>query len=425
MKHNEYRTDSGQHSARGWAINLALVAVSLLVAALLAEGVLRVADFLLPEFDIVPMGIALEGREEARLDFDTNGSPIYAAGFRVEVGRGFRPEPAQYDADGFRVPDRTAMSDAAKRIGMFGDSYTEALQVDPDQSIPRVLAEELEKRQPGAAWRGFNFGVSATGTVHQYLRYLTVREIADLDYVILAFLPQNDVLNNHPELGVGFTLPAASHPRLTDTGVEFDPVAAPPSARRTGPYAWLKRHSYLAALLWRVKSQYTAGILYRPDGPRGGWLDVYGPPETEEWREAWAITEGCILQTQAAAEEEGSHFLLLLLTDALQVDHPTALEEQFDFAYPNRRLAAFAQEHGIDCLDTYDAFMAKKESLEPPYFSWPSDGHYSPLGTHFVAELIAGHLLASSSDEDRVTTLSTTPERSDSVPLAGQHSPKQ
>ena len=94
----------------------------------------------------------------------------------------------------------------------------------------------------------------------------------------------------------------------------------------------------------------------------------------------------------AEVERDGARFVLLLLTDSVQIAPPAALASSAQLDYPNRRLAAFANAHGIPCVDTYDTFAAERKTMKPPYFSWPNDGHYSPLGAHLAGKLLADYL---------------------------------
>ena len=374
-------------------VNGGLAVGAVLAVLLFAEIGLHVADWWSVDFDVVPIGRALKGNPKARLAFDPNGSPIFVDGFRTEVGAGFRPDPVEYDSQGFRVSERALFGETGIKVGVFGDSYTENLQVGEEGAYPRLTQERLNAADAGNRWLVFNFAVGGTGTYHQGLRHRTVRETVELDHVVLAFLAQNDVLNNLPDLGRPFTLPAPTALRFQDGRFVVVPTGDDPPKQRGGAMAWVRNESYLGALVWRAKTTLAAKALYEPGGPRSGWLKVFNPPGDDLWREAWAVTEECILRMKAAAEERGSRFTLLLLTDALQVDHPGALDETYDFAYPNTRLSRFAEEHGIACLDTYPLFMEKKQDLDPPYFSWPRDGHYSRVGTELVAEVLSKGLL--------------------------------
>ena len=84
--------------------------------------------------------------------------------------------------------------------------------------------------------------------------------------------------------------------------------------------------------------------------------------------------------------------MLLILTGALQVDHPEYMEKEYNFRYPNDRLSKFCDVNNIRYFDTYPFVLEKKQMLAPPYFSWKYDGHYSTVGTEFISDLLAEYL---------------------------------
>jgi hypothetical protein len=352
------------------------------------------------------------GKRMAEYSLDTNGSPIWRNGYQTYVGIRLKPQFVYYNKDGFREPDQRNFNKNGIKIGIFGDSYTENLQVPEYRTYAVLLQEKLNRQFHGEDFFVFNFAYGGYATYQEYKRYLTVKEKVKLDYVVLAFLPQNDVLGNHCILGKPYELPRSSYMKIIEGKFEETKRKNDDENIAVAPFInslqWAKRHFYFLGLLSQLKIKIKAAflanekinikqipkagedpyVIYRKGGERYAWMGVFNQPLNKDWDDAWKITEECILRMKGIAEKEGSVFILLILTDGLQINHRSDLDSQYDFRYPNRRLSRFAELNNIRYLDTYDSFMNKKKDLSYPYFSWEYDGHYSEKGTEFVSGLL-------------------------------------
>src|SRR6266480_785019 len=92
---------------------------------------------------------------------------------------------------GMRGPDDIQLNKTSdkKRVLVIGDSYVWGFGADQSKlfSAPEVHGTDEEI---------LNFGVSGYGTDQEYLFYLLKGEKFDVDQVVLAFTPYNDVANN-------------------------------------------------------------------------------------------------------------------------------------------------------------------------------------------------------------------------------------
>jgi hypothetical protein len=90
------------------------------------------------------------------------------------------------DAD--HAPDKPP---GTVRVGFFGDSYVEGLQVSLEKRFFRQLPERIR----GVPFEYFGFGMSGFGTVHSYLTERAWSRTYDLDAVIYVFV-ENDPGDN-------------------------------------------------------------------------------------------------------------------------------------------------------------------------------------------------------------------------------------
>ena len=338
-------------------------------------------------------------QETVTYRLDLNGSPIFVDGHKVYRQPGVPVKLRSYDSQGFNPHDHKRFSKESKdqyRIGFFGDSYTEGLQVEGHQTFPRLIEEALSAKLDKLV-SCFNFGVGGTGTYHHYLRYLTVSQKTELDHVVLCFLPQNDVLNNHPQLGQQFELPNAPYfsPALAKANINQNLLINKQQVVNQR-ILWLRRTvglSFLASGTYRLLRQVFAnGKRRKADiwAWRESWLGVYGSPPNQAWEEAWQITEDVIHRFYQRVTADGAQFTLLLAADSLQIGDSEILAPDraaaCDLSYPNRRLKKWAFQHRIPFLDSLPYFLAKKTDLGYPYFSWKHDGHYAQLGHQTMAD---------------------------------------
>ncbi len=357
---------------------------------------------------------------------DPHGSSIRVNGFHYcHPIKGRTIQRIFLDSKGFRVSDSKHFKKPGIKIGFFGDSFTEGLQVSEDKTFPRLLQDKLNERFSGKhkdKTYCFNFGFSQTGTYQQYLRYLTAKENVKLDYVVLGFLGINDIIDNHKGLSKKGSTVAPNASFMAIENGQF--VEHRSEARRfmlLKGMQWITHRSYFLTISHRAIKKVQQMIiasrklkapvraapqgekkivapeddfrLYEDEGARAFWMGVYGEPVNKEWEDAWRITEETILRMADAVSKEGAKFVILLVTDDLQVRHPSHMDRIYDFTYFNRRLIKFAKEHGIDIIDSYPDFIKGKKGMTYPYYGWVNDGHYSEVGTSKMSEILEKYFI--------------------------------
>ena len=337
-------------------------------------------------------------QNNAKYCFDDNGSPIFINGVKAYNQKGIPILLQEYDEKGYRPTDSARFKSQEPKIGFFGDSYTEGLQVLDEKTFPRVFERKL--RQINVNVDAFNFGIGGTGTYNQYMRYLTVSNDVDLDIVILCFLPINDVLNNHERLNNDFELYKAPYLTIRDNkfisnarSIQFDTIDEEISLlRRTIGISFIAKSIYNAPLILKKKNGSNGSVKNIWITTRSSWLDVYNPPKSKDWIEAWAITEEVIQRFASEVKKRKSQFILLIVADYLQISFNGGQKQnwanKYNFNYPNCRLSAFCRKHEIQFYDSLPFFLKQKAKLPPPFFSYKYDGHYSQIGHTTMADFL-------------------------------------
>jgi hypothetical protein len=230
--------------------------------------------------------------------------------------------------------------------------------------------------------------------------------------VLLQFTNGNDVKDNSFALG-----DEKSRPFFMlegDGGLRIDDsFAASPGFRRHASLMFqvLRRLSDRSRVVQLVRGARSLQLFQTAhadpaDGVEQGLEPVVlAPPREPVWDEAWRITEGLIARTHDYALRNGARFLVVSVPYAIQV-HPdrkvrAALERKLgveDLFYPDRRIAGFAQRHGIEALALAPQMQRLAESSGTYFHGFAQvglgRGHWNAEGHRMAAELIARRLCA-------------------------------
>jgi hypothetical protein len=394
-----------------WVARLALAAAAAALALLVGEAALRLAGVSYPNF--------------YRPDADRGwGLLPGAAGWWRKEGLAF----IRISSAGLRdVEHQPAKAPGVLRIAVLGDSCAEALQVPIEQTFWKLL----ERRLTGGSAAGgrtvevLDFGVAGYGTAQELLTLRRDVWRYQPDVVLLAFYPGNDGRNHvraleQDPLRPYFTLAAGGRLQLDD------------SFRQAAGYRF--RRSLAGRLVYAAYDRSRMVQLAKQGkGVVDGWVGeakarrkeegaalqelgldnaVYSPPQDEDWRGGWRVTEAMIAAMRAEAAAHRAAFGVALLTTGMQVHPDPRVRAEFqrklgvaDLFYPNRRLGAFGAAAGIPVLDLAPPLqeLADRNHLFLHGFAntAPGEGHWNARGHAAAAPLLAawlcrGGLLASS-----------------------------
>jgi hypothetical protein len=379
-----------------WAVSLALVAGSMAVALLAAEGALRAIGY----------GAPVWYQPDAQLGWALRPG---AAGWFTGEGRAW----VQVNAEGRR--DRGALLDKPDnvyRIAVLGDSYSEAMQVDREQAYWALLPERLAACgfQPGKRFEMLNFGVSGYGTAQEYVALETRALRYRPDLVLLQFTNGNDVKDNSFALTEEnnrpfFMLDAQGRLRIDDS------FASAPGFRRhlSLPFQAARRlsdESRVLQLVRQVRSMRFAREAQAGPGEaigieQGLEAALLAPPRERLWDEAWRVTEALIARTADFASRNGARFLVVTVPYAIQV-HPErkvreALQARLgvpDLFYPDRRIGEFAKRSGLLAVTLAPQMQQLAEERHVFFHGFEQQGglgrgHWNPAGHRAAADLIA------------------------------------
>lgn len=289
------------------------------------------------------------------------------------------------------------------RIAVIGDSFAEAMQVDARAAFWALLEDELATcaAMDGQHVEVLNFGVSGFGTA-QELRVLEHKVLPyEPDLVVLPFVP-NDVRNNHRDLERD---PGRPYYRLEGETLVLDDSFLNSAryleagTRWSRSKAWIRGRSRIVQLLYEVR-RIPERLAQRPTGGTIRDLGAFVPPRDDTWAEAWAVTEALVDRIARVTRDRGVDFLLVVVTDADQVnpdrEFRRAAAKALDVAdlhYYEDRVLAHAAAIGVDAVGLSDSFLEDAERTGECLHGFenarPCKGHWNERGHRLASEIVA------------------------------------
>ncbi len=319
--------------------------------------------------------------------------PVVGHRHRPNVEGYFAREGLSYvriNRHGFRDKDYTIERNDKKRMVVLGDSYTEAFQVDLEQTYHGRLEAEFADRL-----EVLNFGVSGYGTAQELLTYKHFARAFKPDIVVLAFYPGNDLQDNVKDLSDNYPRPYFT---LGQDGLELDDsFRRSPKQRRSkfvyDLYYYLTDHSIILSLLDQLRYR----KMREPSEQQRGLVravskadsDLIYAPRSQSHRDAWLLTERLILELAAEVRKDGAQFVLLV-QDSLP-GQVTTVDNAY---YVEGRLGRLCKDNGLVCgfmgpaaIDIY-----RKTGRTLHGFGGGNGGHWNREG-HEVAYTVLRDLL--------------------------------
>lgn len=368
---------------------LVTLAVSCLLAALLLECLIRVSGFDVPRVWVPDPELGWHHIPGARTHWTEEGDgqvEINSLGYRDRL-------------------DRTENKPAgALRIAVFGDSMTEGVQVNLDQTYCYRLEEQCS--HSGRRIEILNLGVNGYGPLQELLLFRREAPRLKPDVAILAVFLDNDVADCDPRL------------RYTDVGVPFGTVldgslridqSRPEKSSadyRNEPSYTLRRFSatYRATRDGWMKfseakvARATAGSVAAPNVPKR--YQLYQTVPQPYWNEAWITFEQVLIEFKAEAMRHQIQPIVLSVP-AGQVTSPVGwqsiidknpgmAEVAFGLDAPEERLRELAKRHSLPLIQPY---LEYRKSPQDPALFFGHNGHFTHAGHDLMNRIVFDELI--------------------------------
>lgn len=383
------------YKLKKFVLPVILISFGLVAGLTVAEIMMRIANISFPKFHTI----------DDTLGFVNNPG---VHGWFTDEGRGY----VEFNSEGMRGPEYAIEKPAGVfRVAVLGDSYTSALQVMFKDSFPAIVEKQLASCTALKSHRieVMNFGVSGYGTAQELilLREKVLKYSPDM--VVLSFLSGNDLSDNY------FELDNTAVPRpyfKIQNGQLVENNSFQTSSYHLSRKTW-KRKLYDVALEHLRTIQLMARLKHlkmekdrldklknSASDNRGNFLDkgIYGPPETPDMVAEWKIAERLILEISNTCRQSGSDFLLVTLTNPVQVSPKNIdTDNNKDLFYPEKRLRTLAETNGLEILTLAEPFK-KHADINNEYLHGfganTGGGHWNEKGHALAGKLITEKICA-------------------------------
>jgi hypothetical protein len=274
------------------------------------------------------------------------------------------------------------------RIGLFGDSYTAARQVNLDETFCRIIGSGLIKYNVETLC----FGIPGYSTLQSYLTSNKYTNFFDIDMVVYVF-SENDLGDQIPEIKGVKNIPFA---KLVDGSFSIDY-----SFRKKTKYKnsllykigdYLSAHSLLITtlyqritMLWKhgIKIRLTENEKMMATKPEQK-TENHIPTSTDlpsTWPVKWKtyatkLDELIILKWKNDVESDSRQFVIFYIPRPREWMKPTELQDSWKPWLEN-----LCKTHGITFIDPSESFLKAYEENKQLY-----DDHFAPDGHRAFAD---------------------------------------
>jgi hypothetical protein len=364
--------EPGGRRPRSLTIRLVASAVSVLIAVVIAEGVVRAffpqSDFFTRSDDTLGvMGVANAKGRMREPEFST----------RVEMNSlGFRDHerPLEKAKDG-------------KRILVLGDSFTEALQVEFEETFHAQLEEHLRAKL-GPSFDLVSMGLPGVGTAQEMTLYERLGSRFSPDVVLVMWF-WNDLQDNNPavktnpsfRLGPGpdelVPVPwqkAVGSEGLLNTFVRSNRIQLVSLLARAYRRLWLRAQERIAGAPSATPSATPEASPSAPSSsppvPTSAPTLPTSAPPLDRQSESWEITRRILKRFRDETNERGAKLVVAMIPCREELDqHPTG-----------EHLAALCRGLGIPSVDLAPALRAARAAHPDALLYFPVDSHFTRNG---------------------------------------------
>ena len=378
-------------SMKALHLRLFLFAASLLFALVVFEAVCRMLSV---DFNPYP-----QWRFHPTLGWTQERAKEYEVSYEGEVVH------VEFNSRGFRdVEHGLEKPEGVKRIVLIGDSFSEALQVNLEETFWRRLQRLLNGNQQ-KGWEVINLGVGDFGNAQALLALTELGFAYSPDIVLLQIFPLNDICNNSMELaGLCKSENDDYRPYFVETvdGLQltWNHPLRHKLRRRFVSFGVLEK---AWIMIWRQFENRKAKELHKIRYQEQGWqasplLYTYvgNAHQIGPMARAWQVTEAILTETHSVCRKRGIPLLPIVIPFEIRVSPRWAkfalsfpnLDMEQD--YPEQRLGCLFEELGIPSVLLKPIFERYLELVLPG-----RAGHMNPATHRLVARSIYEKLLES------------------------------
>jgi len=322
--------------------------------------------------------------------------------------------PGSYEADEFSVRFTTnslGLRDyeiepkppGSYRVLCVGDSFTMGYGVTLADSFPKRTETLLRTEHPEASISVVNFGVGSYGTIQELSKTVDEGFALEPDLVILQVFPVNDIRDNLRFVGKYMRSVEVEWQQHIDMlEAEFTPVKRACGFLRRHSHAFVFMHNRWLKVKQRFVRPASAGQRpYEKLPNRPWWFETSLTEYYPELEEGWQITRTALRRFRDQCSTRGIALYVLPIPARFELTDEMARlrikmaevaggysgvdPDLYDFSTNSRRTKEILDELAIPYSDLRARLL---ETDCPERYYWQNDGHLTPAGHEFVANVL-------------------------------------
>lgn len=299
----------------------------------------------------------------------------------------------KYTSNSFGMRDIERTIPKSKyRIAILGDSMVEGYAVNDNETVTRVLEDEIYNNSIEV----LNFGTSGNfGTTQQFLLFKHLVRKFDPDLVILFFFNANDLVDNSLEIQKSrnwlnyWRRPFLNKSDNNSWELKYFNFGNP--EKQDEPSTKLCNSINVCSV------QYLKLLFHELVG-KGALVKEFQSPPNQLYLDSWEKTNQSITQLRDLVVDAGSELIVFDIPHFVQIV-PSMYDKLkttlgYDPLEPNRRLKKIAEKLSIKYyfpLEWFEDFRDRNH-VTWPYFSHTCDAHWTKLGHRVAAYSLAQYL---------------------------------
>lgn len=270
------------------------------------------------------------------------------------------------------------------RVLILGDSFVENTQVPLENRFFRKLQTKL-----GPKYEVIAIGRGNTGTAQQYLILEQYVLKYQPDIVIQMFLEANDVKNNSPLLQKDPYLP---YFELDGNGTLVEIPHFKRSERKLARIKEAFKKFRVVELLLSIRHN----LLERKSAKDNEYpidYHVYDLTYSDEYKEAWWVTERLLVESKRKVEKSNARYILVTIPGIEQVEiikqdnilkQFPKMKSNIDFNKPDKVLNDICFKNKITCFSMLEYYKKNSESDLYNFY----EGHWNQMGSDLATQFL-------------------------------------
>jgi hypothetical protein len=331
----------------------------------------------------------------------------------ISEGKGY----VSINSDGLRDKEHSITKpENTYRIAVIGDSFSEAIQVNAEDTFWSAIAEQLPScpALQGKKVEVINFGVGDYGTAQALMTLKHHVWKYSPDLVLLEIFTGNDIVNNSQVLSPAdrfspFLKKENGQFKMDLSFKETETYRRRDSFTRRFVFSVIN-HSRLLQVINEAKrvinlKKESANSSAKPANndiiPALDFdANLYQEPQNKDWQEAWEVTEELIKQINTEVKSKNADFLAVTISNPPQIYPDLQIRDRLgqlgakNLFYPDERIQKLGQNNGFrvfnlakpmqEYADKNQVYLHGFDNTRMGVGHWNKQGHQ--LGGKLISE---------------------------------------